>query len=63
MLGKGVYPYEYIDYFEKNIETSLLRKKKTYGNLNTLKIDGIIVKDFEHVKKVWKQFRIKISHE
>ena len=34
LLQKGVYPYEYMDDWEKFNETSLPEKKKNYNNLN-----------------------------
>ena len=37
-----------MDYFERNTETSLLIQKRD------LKLEDIIVKDFEHVKRIWE---------
>ena len=41
MLRKGVYPYEYIDNWEKFYETSLPSKESFYSNLNMDNIDDI----------------------
>ena len=56
MLRKGVYPYEYVDSWEKFDETSLPGKKAFYSKLN---LEDITDKDYEHVKKVWNMFEIK----
>ena len=34
LLRKGVYPYEYMDYWEKFNETTLPEKEESYNNLN-----------------------------
>ena len=34
LLRKGVYPYEYMDEWEKFNETNLPEKEKFYSNLN-----------------------------
>ena len=34
LLRKGVYPYEYMDRWERFNETSLSNKKEFYSNLN-----------------------------
>ena len=45
LLRKGLYPYEYMDEWEKVNETTLLEKEEFYSNLN---MDDITVyKDFE----------------
>ena len=51
MLRKCVYPYEYIDEWEKFTETSLPKKEEFYGNLN---IDGMGDADYIHAKRVGK---------
>ena len=50
-LRKGVYPYEYMDTWEKCDETPLPDKKAFYSKLN---LEDITDKDYEHVQKVWK---------
>ena len=55
-LGKGVYPYEYIDSWEKFDETALPSKEAFYSNLN---LENISDKDYAHAQKVWDVFKIK----
>ena len=45
MLRKGVYPYEYMDSWERFNETSLPSKKEFYSNLNMKDIDDIDIDD------------------
>ena len=60
LLRKGVYPYEYMDSWRQFDETSLSDKKEFYSKLN---VEDIIDKDYEHAKKVWEAFEIKILGE
>ena len=55
LLRKGVYPYEYMDYWEKFNKTTLPKKEEFYSNLN---IEDIIDADYAHVKRVSKGFEI-----
>ena len=55
-LRKGIFPYEYIDSWEKVNETVLPLKKDFYGNLN---LEDISDKDYTHAQKVWHVFKIK----
>ena len=41
MLRKGVYPYEYVDNWEKFDETSLPNKEDFYSSLNMEDINDI----------------------
>ena len=41
LLRKGVYPYEYMDNWERFDETSLPKKESFYSNLNMENIDDI----------------------
>ena len=41
LLRKGVYPYEYMDNWERFNETSLPNKESFYSNLNMENIDNI----------------------
>ena len=52
LLGKGVYPYEYMD----NWETLLPSKESFYSNLNMENIDDI---DYRHGNNVFKKFKLK----
>ena len=56
LLRKGVYPYEYMDYWERFNETSLLDKKASYSELN---LEDITDEDYVHYKKVFKEFELK----
>ena len=48
-LRKGVYPYEYMDSWEKFDETALPPKKDFYSNLN---LEDISDEDYAHAQKV-----------
>ena len=55
-MWKGVYPYEYIDDWEKFNETSLPAEEGFNCNIN---MEDITNADFAHVKRVRKNFGIK----
>ena len=50
MIRKGVYPYKYIDGWEKFEETSLPPKDAFYSRLNMKRISD---QDYEHAQQVW----------
>ena len=50
LLRKGVYPYEYMDNWEKFDETSLPNKESFYSSLNMENIDDI---DYAHGNNVF----------
>ena len=56
LLRKGVYPYEYMDSWERFNETSLPNKKEFYSNLNMEDIDVI---DYRHGNNVFKSFKLE----
>ena len=56
LLRKGVYPYEYMDNWERFNETSLPNKESFYSNLNKENIDDI---DYRHGNNVFKRFKLK----
>ena len=56
LLRKGVYPYEYMDDWEKFNETKLPEKEEFYSNLN---LEDIRDADCMHAKRVFKDFEIK----
>ena len=55
LLRKGVYPYEYMDSWEKFDETTLPPKEAFYSNLN---LEDISDEDYAHAQKVWDVFEI-----
>ena len=55
LVRKGVYPYEYMDSFEKLKETKLPPKETFYPRLNE---EGISDEDYIHAQKSWKTFNI-----
>ena len=56
LLIKGVYPYEYMDSWERFDEKLLPNKKDFYCNLNMEDIKDV---DYGHAKKVFKSFNNK----
>ena len=56
LLRKGVYPFGYIDHWEKFNETSLPEKDDFYSHLN---MEDLINAGFAHTKRVCKDFEIK----
>ena len=55
LLRKGVYPYEYMDSFEKFNETELPPREKFYS---TIKKEHISHNDYEHAQLVFKRFEM-----
>ena len=51
LLRKGVYPYEYIDSWERFHETSLPDKEAFYSSLN---MENFRDFDYRHAKRVFK---------
>ena len=56
LLRKGVYPYEYMDNWERFNETSLPNNESFYSNLNMENIENI---DYRHGNNVFKIFKLK----
>ena len=56
LLKKGVYPYEYIDSWERFDETSLPDKEAFFSSLN---MEDITDADSRHAEKVFKNFNNK----
>ena len=54
-MRKGVYPYEYIDDWEKFNETSLPEKEDFYSHLTMEDITDV---DYAHANRVCKDFEI-----
>ena len=55
LLRKRVYPYEYMDNWNRFNENALSSKEEFYSNLN---MSNISDKDYEHAKKVWNRLII-----
>ena len=54
---KGVYPYEYIDSWNRFEETNLPPIDAFYSNLNMTSIGE---EDYAHARRVWSEFGITI---
>ena len=55
MLWGGIYPYEYMDIWERFDET-FPSKNEVYSNLN---VEDKTDSDYKHVRRVWKEFEMK----
>ena len=56
LLRKGIYPYEFIDSWDRFEKTSLPSIDKFYSKLND---SGIAEEDYSHALKVWEKFKCK----
>ena len=56
LLRKGVYPYEYMDSWEKFDETTLPPNEVSHSTLN---LEDISNEDYTHAQEVWDAFEIK----
>ena len=56
LIRKGIYPYEYMDSWDKFKETSLPSIERFYSNLN---MSGVSAGDYEHACSVWREFGIR----
>ena len=56
MTRKGVYPYDYMDSFEKFNQKELPTKDQFYSIINDQHITD---EDYQHAQAVWKAFKIK----
>ena len=57
---KGVYPYDYMDSFERLDETSLPSQDDFYSKLND---ENISADDYKHAKRVWDKFGMKTMRD
>ena len=55
MFRRGVYPREYIDYWQKFNKISLLNKKRLCSYLN---MEDITNANYKDTKRIWKDFEI-----
>ena len=55
LLRKGVYPYEYMDSWERFDETTLPDKEAFYSSLNMENITDV---DYRHAKRVFKNLGV-----
>ena len=60
MLKKGVYPYDYMNDFEKFKDKQLPPKEKFYRVLND---ESITDEDYMHAKNVWNVFKLEAMGE
>ena len=56
LIRKGICPYEYMSQWDRFKETKLPPKKAFYSKLNMV---GVSSENYEHARKVWKEFEIK----
>ena len=56
IIQKGIYPYEYMDSWDKFKETSLPSMERFYSNL---KMSGVSDGDYKHAYSIWREFRIR----
>ena len=54
-MRKGIYPYEYMDSWDRFKETTLPSKDSFYSILS---MSGVSGTDYEHACKVWREFGI-----
>ena len=60
MTRKGIYPYDYMDSFEKFNKTELPTKEEFYSILSD---EHITNKDYCHAQKVWNTFQLQTMGE
>ena len=60
MTRKGIYPYDYMDSFEKFNKTELPTKEEFYSILSD---EHISDEDYCHAKKVWNTFQLQTMGE
>ena len=60
MTRKGIYPYDFMDSFEKFNKTELPTKEEFYSILNN---EHITDEDYSHAQKVWNTFQLQTMGE
>ena len=53
LIQKGIYPYEYMDDWNRFKETALPSKEAFYSKLN---MSAVSDQDYEHARRVWREF-------
>ena len=53
---KGIYPYDYMNGIKKFSEEKLPPKEELFSKLNDC---GVSDEDFDHAKRIWKEFEVK----
>ena len=56
LTRKGVYPYEYVNSWDRFNKTQLPPISAFYSNLN---MSSISEEDYQHAQRVWKEFEIR----
>ena len=56
LIRKGIYPYKYMTNWDKFKETKLPPREAFYSKLNMV---GVKEEDYEHARRVWKEFGLK----
>ena len=56
LIRKGIYPYEYMDNWDRFEGTTLPPKSSFYSKLN---MSGVSDQDYGHTCKVWRNFGIR----
>ena len=56
LIRKGIYPYEYMDSWDRLKETGLPGIKRFYSNLS---MSGVSDTDYEHACSIWQEFGIR----
>ena len=60
LCRKGIYPYEYMNSFDKYDETSLSPRQQFYSQL---KRSHVKPEDYQHAQEVWNHYNIKTPGE
>lgn len=60
LIRKGVFPYDYVNCWERFDEQTLPQKDDFFSFLNN---EEITEEDYEHAQKVWREFEIKTLGE
>ena len=56
LIRKGIYPYKYMDDWNRFKGTALPPKEAFYSKLN---MSGVSDQDYEHTNRVWREFGLK----